>query len=289
MNEKFMGRLIDLTGKRFGKWTVLYRAEDHIDKHGYRHRRWHCICDCEKHTEKDVLESSLLNNTSTSCGCNRHKIKHGLSRTRIKRIYYDMHSRCENPNTPKFKNHGGRGIKICKEWSGENGLVNFYNWAIDNGYKEDLTIDRVDNDGDYEPNNCRWSDYKTQNLNNRANRYITVGDETKTVSEWSEETGINRNTITRRLNSGITGEEALAPRKIYGGCSSGFVGVFYRKDSGKWRSSIHKDGVKYNLGTYEKLSDAVKARLDGELEHYGRYLSDLNEINEKLKMLNEKE
>lgn len=211
--------------------------------------------------------------------------KHGLSRTRIKRIYYNMHSRCENPNTPKFKNHGGRGIKVCSEWSGENGLINFYNWAMNNGYEEHLTLDRIDNDGNYEPSNCQWTDYKTQNLNKRDNHYVTIDGVTKTVTEWSEKSGIHRNTLDQRLRSGVTGKDLLSSQKVYPGCSSGFKGVFYRKDNGKWRASINKDGIKYDLGTYAELKDAVIARLDGELKYYGKYISDINDVENKLATL----
>lgn len=277
----------DLTKQKFGKWTVLYRAEDHVDKHGYHHRKWHCICSCDKQTERDVLERSLLHGSSTSCGCNRTRPIHGLSGSRIKRIYYNMHSRCENPNTPKYENHGGRGIKICKEWSGKNGLINFYNWALQNGYEDNLTIDRIDNDKDYEPSNCRWTDYNSQNRNKRDNVYITINGISKVVEDWSRECGVNSLTIQKRLNDGLKGEDLLKPVSTFAGCSSGFVGVFYRKDSGKWRASINKDGVKHNLGTYEKLRDAVVARLDGELEYYGKYLSDIDEVKEKLSKIAE--
>lgn len=111
------------------------------------------------------------------------EVKHGLSGTRIKRIYYNMHSRCENTNTPKYKNHGGRGIKICDEWHGGEGLVNFYNWAMANGYTEDLTLDRIDNDGDYCPENCQWVDFATQNRNKRDNVFVTINGVTKVVED----------------------------------------------------------------------------------------------------------
>lgn len=287
-----MGRFNDLTGQKFGRWTVLYRGEDRYNKQGYPRIYWTCKCDCG--TIRDVSAVSLVNKQSTSCGCKRKEscaknVKHGLSGTRIKRIYYNMHSRCENPNTPKFKNHGGRGIKVCDEWSGEDGLINFYNWAMSNGYKEDLTIDRIDDDRDYEPSNCQWADYRTQNLNTRRNNIVTINGVTKTVTEWSEESGINRNTLDQRLRSGITGEDLLAPLKLCSGYSSGFTGVMYRKDSGKWRVTITKDGIRHNIGTYESLEDAVNARLNSEIKYYGKYLSDIDEVTNKLKQLESKE
>lgn len=280
----YIGRLNDLTGQKFGKWTVLYQAESYVDKRGHTHRKWHCICECSKRTEKDVLEATLKNGTSTSCGCKRGESnrKHGLSNTRIKKIYYNMRSRCYNENTPKYKNHGGRGIGMCDEWLGKNGLINFYNWSMSNGYSEELTLDRIDNDGNYEPNNCRWTNYGEQNRNKRDNVYITINGVTKIMQDWANEYGISESTIHSRIEKGLYGEDLIKPISMYPGCSSGFPGVFYRKDANKWRASITKDNIKYDLGTYTNLFDAVKARLNGELEHYGKYLCDINEVNEKL-------
>jgi hypothetical protein len=120
-----------------------------------------------------------------------------------------MKSRCYNPNTPKFANHGGRGIKICDEWLGENGFINFYNWAIQNGYSDELTLDRIDNDGNYEPINCRWTTYEVQNFNRRVNRLFTINDETKTAKEWCEITNTNINTFWQRDLKGLTGEDLI--------------------------------------------------------------------------------
>lgn len=198
-----------------------------------------------------------------------------------------MHSRCENPNTPKYENHGGRGIGICEEWSGKNGLTNFYKWAMENGYQANLTIDRIDNDGNYEPSNCRWTDYDSQNRNKRDNVYITINGISKIVEDWSRECGVGSLTIQKRLSDGVEGEDLLKPVSTFAGCSSGFAGVFYRKDSGKWRASISKDGISHNLGTHKKLKDAVEARLNGELKYYGKYLSDIDEVREKLSKITE--
>lgn len=209
-------------------------------------------------------------------------VKHGLSHTRIKRIYYNMRSRCYNPNTPKFKNHGGRGIKVCDEWMGEYGLVNFYNWAMQNGYDESLTIDRINNDGDYSPDNCRWVNYSEQNRNTRRNHEVTINGVTKLMTDWCNEYGIDVATFKQRLDKGWTGNDLISHQKTYPGCSSGFKGVHYRSDSGKWRATINKDGTKYNLGTYKNLEDAVKARLDGELKYYGEYISDIFDVENKL-------
>ena len=118
-----------------------------------------------------------------------------------------MRSRCYNSNNPDFKHYGGRGIKICEEWYGSYSC--FRDWSLSNGYSENLTIDRIDVNGNYEPSNCRWSTRKEQSLNTRSNRYIEYNGETKTLSEWSKIFGLYHKTISYRLNHGWSVEKAL--------------------------------------------------------------------------------
>lgn len=213
-----MGKLIDLTGKKFGRLTVIER--DYEKKSGGKTPRvyWKCSCECGNITV--VQSDSLRSGYTTSCGCygkeQRLKVqtKHGLSGTRIERIYYNMISRCYNSNTPKFKNHGGRGIKVCEEWLGENGLTNFNEWAINNGYDKSLTLDRINNDGDYAPNNCRWTTNEIQHKNRRTTIYIEFNGERKTVQEWSKELDIPTNTIYGRYFKGLEPEEILYKGKL---------------------------------------------------------------------------
>lgn len=127
------------------KLIEIYRLNNRL------HAKTECI-ECGK--IKYLRASDLYNNKTNSCQCNI--VKHGLNESRIYATYHNMKDRCTNPNCKAYKNYGGRGIKICDEWLGENGFINFYNWAISNGYDDSLTIDRVDIDGNYEPNNCRW-------------------------------------------------------------------------------------------------------------------------------------
>jgi hypothetical protein len=117
-----------------------------------------------------------------------------------------MRNRCRNPNEKAYKYYGARGIKVCKEWET---FDNFHKWAIETGYVEGLTIDRIDNNKDYEPNNCRWATKKEQALNRKTNRHIEFRGETKTLCEWSEEYGINRTTFMNRLERGWSIEKAL--------------------------------------------------------------------------------
>lgn len=216
-----MPELKDLTGMRFGRLTVLYHNDALTKKYkyGYYHY-WHCVCDCGN--EKDINGINLRGGKIRSCGCLHDEYSkinsktHGLSKTRLYRVYMSMNSRCYNKNTKKYKNYGGRGIRVCKEWVGENGFVNFYNWAKNNGYDEtasfmQCTIDRIDNDGDYCPNNCRFTDNKTQANNKSSNHYITVKGETKTLHQWIEsaEYDISVSTVIKRIKKGWSDEEAL--------------------------------------------------------------------------------
>lgn len=134
------------------------------------------------------------------------KVYDGRSKTKLYSVWKTMKYRCSNKNNHKYKNYGGRGIKVCDEWK-DYSL--FKAWALSNGYRDNLTIDRVDVDGNYEPNNCRWVDMKTQQRNRSNNKLIEYKGETKCLSEWVEITGIGHKTILYRLNNGWSVEKAL--------------------------------------------------------------------------------
>lgn len=270
-----MGRLIDLTGRRFGRLVVLSKADSVKTKYGATQARWNCKCDCGN--EIIAKASLLMNGNVKSCGCLKHnnparfhdltgqkfgrltviefvgKNQHnkaihkcicdcgnityvttnqlvigrtkscgclkiainkeihktnGLSYTRIRSKWDGMMRRCYNPKIAGYQNYGGRGIKVCEEW---HNLENFAKWSYENGFTEDcdLTIERIDNDGNYEPNNCRWATKEEQANNKRNNRFIEYNSERKTLAQWSKQYSIDRSKVSYRLNHGWNFEEAF--------------------------------------------------------------------------------
>ena len=122
-------------------------------------------------------------------------------------IWVNMRRRCDSEKCAEYKWYGARGIKVCDEW--ESNFITFFEWSLRNGWQEGLTIDRIDNDGNYEPSNCRWTTWEVQQNNRRDNNYITFEGRTQTVAQWAREIGINRATIYRRLQAGWSIEETL--------------------------------------------------------------------------------
>ena len=136
--------------------------------------------------------------------------KHGLRNTRLYRIWANIKTRCYNENDPHFERWGKRGIQMCEEW--KNDFNAFYDWSMLHGYSDELTIDRIDNNGNYEPSNCRWVTVKEQNRNKRNVKYITYAGKTQSIPEWTKELNLGKETIRERLKRGYTDYEALFGR-----------------------------------------------------------------------------
>lgn len=212
--NKKMGKLIDLTGKKFGRLVVIKRVENHISPDGSVFAQWLCECDCGNSVV--VFSRNLRNGNTKSCGCyfteklKKRLTKHGFRYSKLYYIWIAIKARCYNKKNIGYKNYGGRGIKVCDEWLDiENGSTNFINWALKNGYKEGLTIDRIDVNGDYSPENCRWTSRKEQSNNKRNNHYITINGEIKTLSQWFEIYKISKTQFYYRKRRGMNEIEAL--------------------------------------------------------------------------------
>ena len=186
---------IDIIGKKFGRLTVV----EFSHSKGYE-KYYTCRCDCGK--TKTVLKGNLIHGKTKSCGCYQKEmaIKANLlpeNRRKLHDIFRHMKSRCYDPKNNRYDRYGGRGIKICDEWL--NDVESFCVWALSNGYKDGLTIDRIDVNSDYCPQNCRWVTQQEQSLNTTRNVYISYKGKTKTLKEWANELGIKNTTLHNRI------------------------------------------------------------------------------------------
>ena len=208
-----MGKFVNLVGLKFGMWEVMeYMGRS----------KWRCNCECG--TIKEVGTSQLKKGLSTNCGCKRRK--HGQEGTRLYRVWGHMKERCFNKNNKSYKDYGERGVIVVNEWLDFN---NFYNWAHNNGYEDGLSIDRIDVNGNYSPNNCRFITMKEQQRNKRNSKFVTINNITKTASEWAELVNLDRHTILYRINRGEQGVQILRRGRKGGGlCEGDYKGFFDR-------------------------------------------------------------
>lgn len=211
-------KLIDLKGKRFGRLTVIERA-DTLGKEP----KWLCKCDCGNTSV--VIGAELRKGNTSSCGCYAREVAretalknmagknrtHGMAGTRLYKIWASMYRRCYNTKDTRYKDYGNRGITVSDEWL--HNFPAFYKWAMDNGYNDSLTIDRIDVKGNYEPSNCRWADMKTQSNNRTNNHLVDYKGTLKTVAQLSEEFNIPYKRLWKRLKSGWAIEKALTTPK----------------------------------------------------------------------------
>jgi hypothetical protein len=189
----------DITGERYGRLLVIMP----IKKDGRGEYFWICQCDCGN--IKTISGNKLRSGNTRSCGCFREEHRgdnnrtHGMANNRLYTIWLNMRSRCYNPKNISYRNYGGRGISVCNEWRGS--FEKFMDWSFYHGYNEALTIDRIDFNGNYSPQNCKWATKIEQANNKRNNHVINIDGEEKTISEWARIYGINCDTIERRINA----------------------------------------------------------------------------------------
>ena len=191
---------IDLTGKNFGRWTVIEQA----GKTTAGNATWLCQCECE--VRKVVIGTMLRTGKSLSCSsCST--TTHGMCGTSIYTIWQRMLDRCENSTGTGFHNYGGRGITVCERWH------SFEKFYADMGQRpKGMSLDRINNDGHYEPGNCRWATQKQQNRNSRNNRLLTIYGKSQCVADWADISGTNSPAIFARLNYGWPSKEAVFGR-----------------------------------------------------------------------------
>src|SRR5690606_5539083 len=199
----------DISGQRFGRLVAVKMV---AEKH--QRTKWLCRCDCG--VEKLIPLNSLTSGKGTSCGCYRKEVTgnkfrtHGRKNKRLYNIWLNMRQRCSNPNVESFKNYGERGIAVCSEW---DDYESFYRWSLNNGYRDDLTIDRIDNSRGYTPSNCRWVDYEVQMNNTTKNVRVEIDGVERTLSEHAKDYGINYYTLYHRYETGLRGKKLVEPLK----------------------------------------------------------------------------
>lgn len=208
-----MGRFKDLTGQKFDRLTVIKRAG--TSKSGKV--LWLCECSCKEHNQITTTTSNLITGNTKSCGClakesaskvGKANRVHGDTNARLYKIFQGMKDRCYNPNNKDYARYGGRGIKLCDEW--KNNYIAFKEWAIINGYRETLTIERKDFDQNYCPANCEWIKMEAQQRNKSSNRVITYNGESMILIAWAERLGIPYKVLCARINDrGYSFEEAI--------------------------------------------------------------------------------
>lgn len=259
-----MGKINNIQGQKFNMLTVISQTNERID----RKVVWLCKCDCGNYTK--AIAKDLISNNKKSCGCLKyatHNMTHGLSKTRIYKIWLGIKKRCYNPTSGSYKHYGKRGIIMCDEW--KNDFMAFYNWAMTNGYTDKLSIERNNVNGNYEPSNCCWIALAKQSCNTRKTRYVTYNGETKSLSTFCKELNISRTAVIQRVKRGDTYEQAIhalvihAPRKktINSGCFK--PSLFFTIDG--VTKSLHEWCKEYDipygraLKRYESGWDIVKA------------------------------
>lgn len=206
-----IGNPVDLTGDRYGTLTVIKQSENKGKK-----KMWLCRCDCGNEV---IVSGGNLRNGHTQhcleCGyklMGTSRTTHGKSKHPLFGVWADIIARCEDEKEKAYKDYGGRGISICEEWRKD--FQKFYDWSMENGYKKGLQIDRINNDGNYEPSNCRWVTRIVNANNKRSNKFIEHNGERKTIAEWARYYNVNYKNLWGNLSRGDSLEEAVRRIKM---------------------------------------------------------------------------
>lgn len=273
-----MGAFIDLSGQKFGRWTVVER----VANNKWNQAVWRCVCECG--TVRDINGRLLRDGSSKSCGCHlREKVgKHILGRKsvhggsadgkceRLYRVWCGMKQRCYNQNNKGYKNYGGRGIYVCSEW--KNDYAAFREWAYENGYDDNLprkyqSLDRIDNDGPYSPENCAWHTAMQQCNNRRSSCILEFDGEKRTLAEWSRLVGFSKGAVWRRLNTyGYTVEQALTVPLCSSNCRP-------RKPTYTSRM-IKYNGEEHTLAEWSRILHIRSGTLAKRIDMYGFTIED---------------
>lgn len=207
-NSEIIMKALDITGRKFARLTAIEVVRENNT------RKWRCICECGN--EIRVVVSVLLNGNTKSCGClqvdkvTTRNFIHGKAKTSTYYTWASMRDRCSNPKSKGWKRYGGRGIKVCARWE------KYSNFLEDMGERvsTEHSIDRIDNNGNYEPSNCRWAIRTVQQNNTSTNKYITAFGETKTIAEWCRDSrcSISQAALYKRIKNGIPSEIAITTK-----------------------------------------------------------------------------
>lgn len=272
-------------GQKFGMLTVI--KLDHVKrgftKEGWQHNRFMYLCKCDCGNYCVVDKTNLNRGDIISCGCYRYteecrrkigngRRRHGKCTESIYSIWQNMKNRCFNSNLKAYKNYGGRGITVCDAW--KNDFNKFLEWAESNGYKDGLSIERIDVNGNYCPENCTWIPLKVQAKNKRNTRLITYKGETHCLVDWAEKLGMNRGTLRRRLTETDWNIEEVFTKALrethlrnitYKGKTQSIRA--WEKELGFGKNTLYKRIVENGMGVEEAFKLPVKRQI--HLTHNG--------------------
>lgn len=272
---------MDIGGQKYNRLTAIKFIKK--DKHGGS--IWECLCECgnTSYVRLGALRAGQVKQCS-KCS-NTDKISVPIMNKRIRNIYKGMKRRCYETNRAEYHRYGGRGISVCNEW-----LIypdKFEEWSLLNGYSETLSIDRIDNNGNYEPSNCRWTDDKVQGNNRRDNRTIEHNGESLTVSQWAGKLNIDRTTIYNRIQNKESLDSVLNSMDVRTQKSkSGIKGISWSNPKEVWILRVQEDGKRLTIGTYRELENASYAK--EKYESQGVRMNEKSVIAEIKRQMNNK-